>query len=145
LISIPIVGAILGVVCLILGIWGFYMDTSEKRKALQKDRIDRAVDDAARKVLGSHGIPKNNFVKIGSMPAPFNPQMHDCNIGDPNAKGLSVGDVVACAHPDCGKEYILGWWLSSNPLNNIPGVKESKRWVAMSRYESNPGEYVYSK
>lgn len=131
--------------CTVLGAIGFHMDQTEKNRLKAAENMDRIMKREVRIIAKK---PVGNFVKIGSMNAPFNPDMHSCHIHDVDTESYCVGDVLACQNPDCGKEWILGWFLSSNPLNNIPdsySLRDKKKWISMQEYERNPGEYVYSK
>lgn len=125
---------------------GAVLETVSRHRIREDVRIHDAVERAAAKVLPK---PKSgNFVKIGSMNAPFSAVMHSCDVESMNSKNFEVGDVVACGNANCGKQWIMGWFLSSNPANNILNrieLADKKRWISLEQYEKNPGEYVYSK
>jgi hypothetical protein len=123
-------------------LYGWYLDSTEKM--VEKDKALQRTLAMAKK-----GTAESNFVKIGSMPTEFNPTMHDCKIDSLGFNGYEIGDVVSCKHPDCGKEYILGWFLSSRiygrNVDDLGTLRDKKKWLTMEVYSKNPGEYVYSK
>jgi hypothetical protein len=138
---------VISVILIILG--GFLILEGAYRVCVMRaNRKERHKDKAVYKAMSNYSVPRNDFVKIGSMPAPFSNVMHSCDVDKIDDSRFQIGDVVSCQNPDCGREYILGWALPSAPWNRDllsgPG-RDRKIWLTMEQYEADPGQHVYSK
>lgn len=93
-----------GGVCTVLGAWGFHLDKKEKRKEISATpKIEEKEPELAP------------YVKIGKVNASFNKALHSCKLPkigpyEDETKGWEIGTVISCTIPECGQEWVLGYY-----------------------------------
>lgn len=91
-----------------MGAWGFHLDKKEKKKEASAPVKEVKAPEVE--------LP---YVKIGKVNASFNKALHQCKLPktgpyEDETKSWDIGTVISCAVPECGQEWVLGYYQETN-------------------------------
>lgn len=133
------------------------------RLYLSQNKVKKLESQKPKEISAPQKIEESRpYVKIGKVNASFNKELHECKLpkigpyGD-ETKGWDIGTVIACSIPECGQEWVLGYYQETETEKQSRiemNVKLQKQYLdqmersgGMTYYSGKgfqyaPGEYL---
>jgi hypothetical protein len=129
---------VLGGLFTFIGAWLYHQAGKEVKKLRsQQKELESKPKDIEDKPLGP-------YVKIGKVDATFNKDLHECKLPTVDmyrdeTSGWDIGTVIACTQPECGQEWVLGYYVEA------PEEKMARIDITNAAYEKSMERGYYSR